>query len=231
MWVYRLLFKYLAYKGCGLWKRLCIEPMGSPGYTPKKHVQSGNFGIVTDIAIGPNGIPIIATCSLDKTIRVYGLVDSCNQNWSEISRPFIHGHNFNAISWLNEFNLVTAASEKPLRLHEPSKILNKFNILKSYPDNLEQLSSCGLLQALNLTQIPNFDENKTNTIFGEIFKLPAEGDLKPGCNDLYIKRYAHGNSVINLVSNHSCTLLASSSESIGEKTPRWIHCIMGYLYY
>ncbi|KAF0992372.1 hypothetical protein HZS_762 [Henneguya salminicola] len=105
----------------------------------EKYASSGHFDGITDMSIKSGTHPLIATCSCDMTVRVYGLalLDG-GRFWVEVCRPVVHGHSIQAVCWLSSSILISAASEKPIRLHKASKIyfqiLKKFKIIEKFPD-------------------------------------------------------------------------------------------------
>jgi len=95
---------------CGRDARLILhERLDSGEWAMKKAVPAHLFGI-HDVRVHPEK-PILATCSMDKTVKIWDAIDLRLLRVLDRARHGGHGHSVNQLCWLAESDLLLSCSD------------------------------------------------------------------------------------------------------------------------
>lgn len=90
----------------------------------------GHFGPITDLSWEKSGAYLLSA-SLDKTCRLHA-ISSKDQDWHELARPQVHGHEINCLVSIDPIRFATGAEEKTVRIFRATQFfLKNFKFLAS----------------------------------------------------------------------------------------------------
>lgn len=117
---------------------------------------TGHFEPVTDISWENSGAYLLSS-SLDKTCRLHAIAKTDNQ-WRELARPQVHGHEINCLTTLNFGRFATGSEEKTIRVYETTQFFLKSfkklaveNLPTTVESNIDEYSNNAQLPALSLS--------------------------------------------------------------------------------
>lgn len=202
---------------------------------------TGHFEPITDISWERNGTYLLSS-SLDKTCRLHATSASDNE-WHELARPQVHGHEINCIASLEFGKFASGSEEKTIRTFEATQFFLKSfkNIaMKDLPEisesNISIFPNHAQLPALGLSnraaQSPydigeGLNDKGSSNAWYNISKLVEELAKtehldKPPIEEILLqstlwwetnKLFGHGNELHSLAADSVGSYLASASRA------------------
>ncbi|XP_019395716.1 PREDICTED: elongator complex protein 2 [Crocodylus porosus] len=148
-----------------LWKQ---TPANKKEWTPEI-VISGHYNSVQDLQWDPEG-EFIITVSSDQTTRLFAPWKRKHQTeitWHEIARPQVHGYDIQCLAMIGQFQFVSGADEKVLRV---------FSAPKTFVENFSNITGI-LMENLCFSQATDLPEGATVPALGLSNKAIFQGDI------------------------------------------------------
>lgn len=161
---------------------------------------AGHLAPVTSLSVGPG---FLLSASQDQTCRLLA-----GTQWSELSRPLIHGYDLNCIVFGHNF-LIAGGDEKAIRIFEPSTVSS--DVLRVCSGVQLEGKGGAAAQSLGLS-------NKSAETQVEIPKWPLEDFLST--HTLWPetrKLFGHHNEISALALAHTSKILASACKAQNEQ--------------
>lgn len=198
-------------------------------------VFGGHSMAVCDLAWDPSGSYLLS-CSLDQTTRCFAPVHTSEDDYGEIARPQVHGHELSCIASISSSCFLSGAEEKIFRAFRAPRIfahsianISGRSYEKLFKDNCCLAEHGAALPALGLSNKEISDscvgdsrmtggtkEERASLVSNPavLEEVPTEDFLMQ--NTLWPeirKLYGHGFEVFCVASNHAGTLVATACKA------------------
>jgi len=209
-------------------------------------VSGGHFDSVEDLDWEANGLYLVST-SLDQTTRIHApwrrrKDDNSDDEWHEIARPQVHGHDLCCLTMLPDHRMASGAEEKIVRTFEAPKIFisnfckiaQKSETEVGFDRDLSEVAQGASVPSLGLSNKPVLyndeesyearapeDQRHVKDQFPDFYFTPEVHSQPPPEETLVQntlwpevrKLYGHGNEMFTVTSNVDGSLIASACKA------------------